>query len=160
MGRLLIEKSVIGDLFADDIVLLTPIRSSLKNLLSKAHDWFIKNKMTFCISKCASLVIKTQKFISLGHYENPTFKLDMKHLHGTKQYTCLEKFFSELLDLEPIITKMNIKINYMVNSFFRFLTNWNVPFYFKTHILVSFVLSQFFTLYLLLESNKKNTEKA
>jgi len=45
------RKECCSDLFVDDIVLLTPSKSSLKNLLEKAHNWSIKNKMTFGISK-------------------------------------------------------------------------------------------------------------
>jgi len=52
------------------------------------------------------------------------------------QYIYLGVLFNESLDLESIIVKMNDKINHIMNSFFRFLTNRNVPFYFKTRVLV------------------------
>ena len=84
----------------------------------------------------------------------------MNYIPSTNQYTYLGIPFNESLDLKPIIAKMNSKINYTVNSFFRFLTNRNVPFYFKTRILVSFVLSSVLYYAPLLGSNKKNTEKA
>jgi len=41
------KKSVVMGLFADDIFLLLPTKSSFKNLLNKVHDWGIKNKVTF-----------------------------------------------------------------------------------------------------------------
>jgi hypothetical protein len=97
--------------------------------------------MTFEISKFASHVAKSMNFVPLTHNENLTFKLDMNHLSSTNQYTYLGIPFDESLDLEPIIAKMNSKKKYTVNSFFRSLTNRKVPFYFKTHILASFVLS-------------------
>jgi hypothetical protein len=37
------------------------------------------------------------------------------HLPNTNQYIYLEIFFNKSLDLEPIITKMNSKINYAIN---------------------------------------------
>ena len=43
-----------------------------------------------------------------------------------KGITYIRCTFNESLDLKPIIAKMNSKINYTVNSFFRFLTNRNV----------------------------------
>ena len=55
----------------------------------------------------------------------------MNRLLSTNQYTYLGIPFNESLDLEPIIVKMNDKINYTNNSFYRFLTGRNVPFYFK-----------------------------
>ena len=154
------KKKCCGGLFADDIVLLAPTKSSLKNLLNIAHDWGIKNEMTFGINKCATLVVKPKNFIPSRHYENPTFRLGMNYIPSTNQYTYLGIPFNESLDLKPIIAKMNSKINYTVNSFFSFLTNRNVPFYFKTRILVSFVLSSVLYYAPLLGSNKKNTEKA
>jgi len=69
------KKMCCGGLFADDIVLLAPTKSSLKNLLNIAHDWGIKNGMTFGINKCATLVVKPKNFIPSRHYENPTFRL-------------------------------------------------------------------------------------
>jgi len=47
-----------------------------------------------------------------------------------------DKSFNDSLNLESIIAKMNNKINYSVNYFFRFLINKNVPFYFKKCILI------------------------
>jgi len=47
----------------------------------------------------------------------------MSHPPSTNQYTYLEIPFNESSDLEPIIIKMNNKINYTVNPFFRFLIN-------------------------------------
>ena len=49
-----------------------------------------------------------------------------------------DKSFNDSLNLESIIViaKMNNKINYSVNYLFRFLINRNVPFYFKTCVLI------------------------
>ena len=47
---MLFTVATFGGLFADDIVLLAPTKSSLKNLLNIAHDWGIKNEMTFGIN--------------------------------------------------------------------------------------------------------------
>jgi hypothetical protein len=77
-----------GGVFVDDIVLLAPSKSSLKSLLNKAHEWDIKNKMTFEISKCATLVIKVIKFIASKYYEN-------LHLLNTNQYIYIDIPFNE-----------------------------------------------------------------
>jgi len=55
-------------LCADDITLLTPTKSSLKNLLNKAHDWSIKNGGTFEISMYTTLVVKSKNFIPSRYY--------------------------------------------------------------------------------------------
>jgi len=44
------RKKCWGSLFADDIVMLAPVKSSLKNLLHKAHDWGFKNDIIFGIN--------------------------------------------------------------------------------------------------------------
>ena len=46
------------------------------------------------------------------------YMIGMYRLPSTNQYTYLGIPFNESLNLEPIITKMDSKINYTVNSFF------------------------------------------
>jgi len=84
----------------------------------------------------------------------------MNGLLSTNQYIYLGIPFNESLDLELIIVKMNDKINYTNNSFYRFLTDRNVPFYFKTWIIVSFVHILVLYYVPLLGLNKKITENA
>jgi hypothetical protein len=77
----------------------------------------------------------------------------------TNQYTYLGIPFNESLELKPIMSKMNTKINYLVNSFHNFLSNKNAPFYFKTRILVFFVLSSVLYYAPLFGSNKSHSKK-
>ena len=153
-------KRCCGGLFADDIVLIAPNRKNLRKLLNNVFDWSNTNEMTFGINKCATLVVKPLHFTKPRNYQDPTFYLGIHPLPKTDQYTYLGIPFHESLQLTPIISKMNSKISHAVDSFFRFLTNRKVPIYFKTRILVSFVLSTILYYAPLLGSNKKNTSKA
>jgi len=62
------RKKCCGSLFANDIILLVPIESFLKNLLNKTHNWGIKNKMIFEVSKCVIFVVKPKNIIPSGRY--------------------------------------------------------------------------------------------
>ena len=44
-------------------------------MLSKVHEWAIKNEMTFGINKCATLVVKPIDFVKPINYEDPSFLL-------------------------------------------------------------------------------------
>jgi len=58
--------------------LLNPL--SLKNLLSNPYNrGGVINEMSFGISNCITLVVKSKNFIPSKHYENPTFKFGMSH---------------------------------------------------------------------------------
>jgi len=48
-------------------------------------------------------------FIPSRHHKNPTFKHDMNHPPSNNQYAYLGIPFNELLNLEPIIAKINNK---------------------------------------------------
>jgi len=114
------RKKCCSVLFVDDTAFFWPLKkSSLKNLLNTTHDWGIKNEITFDISKCNTFV-KLKNFLPSRHYENPTFNIDMDHLQSTNHCIYLGIPFNKSLGLEPIIAKMNSKINYTVYSFFFF----------------------------------------
>ena len=149
-----------GGLFADDVVLIAPSKPSLRILLNKVHEWGIRNEMTFGINKCATMVIKPLNFISPSNLVDPTFYLGFHPLPKASQYTYLGIPFDESLELKPIVSMLNSKINYKVNSYFRLLTNKYVPLYLKTRILVSYVLSTVIYYAPLFGSNKSNTKKA
>ena len=153
-------KKCCGGLFADDIVLIAPSVSCMKLLLKSVHEWGINNEMKFGINKCATLIVKPLKLRSSQNFTDKTFHLGIHPLPKTKQYTYLGIPFDESLELKPIISYMNSKINFVVNSFFHFLTNQNVPFYFKTRILISYVLSTVLYYAPLFGSNKSHTKKA
>ena len=153
-------KKCCGGLFADDIVLIAPGKSSLRNILNKVHEWALTNEMTFGINKCATLVVKPLKFTNHNNYVDPTFYLGINPIPKTNQYTYLGIPFNESLSLKPITSNLNSKLNYTLNSYFRFLTNRFVPFYLKRLVLIYYILSTVVYYAPLLGSNKSNTKKA
>jgi len=112
-----------GGLFGDDIVLVAPSKQALKKILSKAHEWAIKNEMTFGIKKCATLVVKQINFIKLINYEDPSFFIGSNKLPKTDSYTYLGILYDESLSMKPIQSKLNSNLNVKLNSYFRFLIN-------------------------------------
>jgi hypothetical protein len=100
------RKKCCCSVFADNNVLLALTKSSLKNILNKAQDCDIKNKIIFGISKCATHVIKLKNIIPSRHYENSISKLGMNHLPSTIQYIYLGIPFNRSSDLESIVTKV------------------------------------------------------
>ena len=116
--------------------------------------------MTFGINKCATLVVKPLTFTNPDNYIDPTFHLGINPIPKTNQYTYLGIPFNESLSLKPITSNLNSKLNYTLNSYFRFLTNKLVPFYLKRLILIYYILSTVVYYAPLLGSNRNNTKKA
>ena len=154
------RKRCCGGLFADDVVFIAPSKPCLRILLNKVHEWDIRNEMTFGINKCATMVVKPLNFISPPNLVDPTFYLGLHPLPKTSQYIYLGVPFDESLELKPIVSMLNRKINHKVNSYFCLLTNKYVPLYLKTRITVSYVLSTVIYYAPLFGSNKSNTKKA
>jgi len=81
----------------------------------------------------------------------------------TNQYTYLGIPFNESLSLKPITSSLKCKLNYTLNSYFRFLINKNVLFYLKKPTLIHYILYYILstTVYYapLLESYRANTKK-
>jgi len=159
-GVIVERKKCCGGLFADDIVLIAPGKKSLRKSLNKVHEWAIKNEMTFGINKCATLVVKPLHFKNQDGYVDPTFHLGINPIPKTTQYTYLGIPFNESLSLQPIISNLNSKLNFTLNSYFRFLTNRLVPLHLKRLILIYYILSTVVYYSPLLGSNKGNTKKA
>jgi len=159
-GVIVERKKCCGGLFADDIVLIAPGKKSLRKSLNKVHEWAIKNEMTFGINKCATLVVKPLHFKNQDGYVDPTFHLGINPIPKTTQYTYLGIPFNESLSLQPIISILNSKLNFTLNSYFRFLTNRLIPLHLKRLILIYYILSTVVYYSPLLGSNKGNTKKA
>jgi hypothetical protein len=51
--------------------------------------WAYKNEMSFGISKCATMVIKSLNFVSYLGYEEPTFHLGMYSIPKAHAYIYL-----------------------------------------------------------------------
>ena len=54
-----------GGLFADDVVLIAPSSSALRNMLVQVSSWANINEMKFGINKCANIIIRPKNFDSL-----------------------------------------------------------------------------------------------
>ena len=76
-------------------------------MLSKVHEWAIKNEMTFGINKCATLVVKQINFVKSIISKDPSFFIDNNKLPKTDNYTHLGIPFNESLSLKPIQSKLN-----------------------------------------------------
>ena len=62
-------------LFADDVVLIAPSSSALRNMLVQVSSWANINEMKFGINKCATMIIRPKNFDSNGS-PDPTFYID------------------------------------------------------------------------------------
>ena len=82
-------KKCCGGLFADDIVLIAPGKSSLRNILNKVHEWALTNEMTFGINKCATMVIKPLNFVNSPSDKDPTFYLGIYSISKVSAYLYL-----------------------------------------------------------------------
>jgi len=111
-------------------------------------------------NKCATLVIKTLHFKNQDGYVDPTFHLGFNPIPKTTQYTYLGIPFNESLSLQPITSNLNGKLNFTLNSYFRFLINRLIPLHLKRFILINYILSTVMYYSPLLGSNKCNTKKA
>jgi len=159
-GVIVERKKCCGGLFVDDIILIAPGKKSLRKSLNKVHEWAIKNEMTFGINKCATLVVKSLHFKNQDGHVDPTFHLGFNLIPKITQYTYLGIPFNESLALQPIISNLNSKLNFTLNSYFRFLTNRLFPLHLKRLILIYYILSTVVYYSSLLGSNKGNTKKA
>jgi len=129
-------------------------------MLSKVHEWAIKNEMTFGINKCATLVVKQINFVKPINYEDPSFFIGSNKLPKTDNYTYLGIPFDESLSLKPIQSKLNSNLNVKLNSYFRFLINKSIPLPLKKYVLISFILSLVIYYAPLFGSNKSICSKA
>jgi len=71
------NKRCCGVLFANGIVLIAPSAKKLQRLFNYVLHWANINEMTFGISKCATMVIKSLDFEYTPDYEGPTFFFSM-----------------------------------------------------------------------------------
>ena len=148
-----------GGLFADDIVLISPTKSSLKKLLNHVNNWAKINEMSFGINKCATMTINPSNFDS-SNFNEPTFYLDNQPIPKTSCYTYLGIPFENSLLLNPILSYINDKFNHTMNSYFHFLTNRHIPLFIKKLTLISFILSTITYFAPLLGSNRARPKKA
>jgi len=115
--------------------------------------------MKFGINKCATMIIRSKNFDSNGS-PDPTFYIDNHPLPKTSCYTYLGIPFPNTLNLKPIISILNDKLNRSMNSHYILLSNKHIPLHIKKYILIYFVLALVNYFAPLLGSNKSNTSKA
>jgi len=111
------------------------------------------------IDKWTTFVVKPKFFIKPRNYQDPTFYLGIHSLPKSNQYTYLRNIIRWISRIKIYYFQNEYKNQLYINSFFRFLTNKNIPYYFKFQILISFVLSTVLYYAPLLGSNKSYTKK-
>jgi len=148
-----------GGLFADDIVLIAPSEKKLKIILNRISKWASINEMTFGVQKCATMVVKPNRFTIPPNYREPLFYINMNPIPQVSCYTYLGIPFSNDLSLDLIIEKMYVSTRNSLYSLNRFFWNRNIPLIFKKQVLQSFVISKALYYAPLLGSNQKNTKK-
>ena len=148
-----------GGLFADDIVLCSPSRRKLNNLLKRVNNWAKNNKMEFGINKCATMVIRPDTPENRNKGE-PTFYIAGQPIPTTNCYTYLGIPFDKSLSLDPIVKSMNNKVRKALYSVSNFLRNPKIPIPFKKTIINSIVISRISYFAPLLGSNKNRSHQA
>eukprot|EP00833_Pecoramyces_ruminatium_P010910 jgi/Orpsp1_1/1184942/evm.model.c7180000091668.1 len=106
------SKKCCGGLFADDIVLVAPSKSALRNILNKVHSWSIKNEMTFGINKCCTLVIKPKNFVKSPNYIDLSFFIGINKIPkmisicALAQLRCFRKWKNSLCIIESLVNNI------------------------------------------------------
>jgi len=93
------NKKCCGGIFADGIVLIASSERKMKALLRYVFCWTNKNKISFGINECATMVIKPFNFVSYPVYEDPTFHLVMYSIPKKSVYIYLGIPFSNVSPL-------------------------------------------------------------
>ena len=86
------------------------------------------------INKCATMIIRPKNFDSNGS-PDPTFYIDNHPLPKTSYYTYLGIPFPNTLNLKPLISILNDKLNHSMNSHYIHLSNKHIPLHIKKYIL-------------------------